>query len=98
MEAVKKGGDRQELHEEIRKLSMQAGREVKEKGNRNDLFERIMKSDKFNLSNEEISEILNPSNYIGRSSEQVEEFISEYIRPILEENKDLLGIDVELKV
>lgn len=98
MEAVKKGGDRQELHEEIRKLSMQAGREVKEKGNRNDLLERIMKSDKFNLSNEEISEILNPSNYIGRSSEQVEEFISEYIRPILEENKDLLGIDVELKV
>ncbi len=98
MEAVKKGGDRQELHEEIRKLSMEAGREVKEKGNKNDLLERIMKSDKFNLSDEEMSEILNPSNYIGRSSEQVEEFINEYIRPILKENKNLLGIDIQLKV
>lgn len=98
MEAVKKGGDRQELHEEIRMLSMEAGREVKEKGNRNDLLDRIMKSDKFNLSEEEMSEILNPKNYIGRSAEQVEEFINEHITPILEENKDLLGIDVELKV
>lgn len=98
MEAVKKGGDRQELHEEIRMLSMEAGREVKEKGNRNDLLERIMKSDKFNLSEEEMSEILDSKNYIGRSEEQVEEFINEYIRPILEENKDLLGIYVELKV
>lgn len=98
MEAVKKGGDRQELHEEIRMLSMEAGREVKEKGNRNDLLERIMKSDKFNLSKKEMSEILNPKNYVGRSAEQVEEFINEHITPILEENKDLLGIDVELKV
>lgn len=98
MEAVKKGGDRQELHEEIRKLSMEAGREVKEKGNKNDLMFRILESDKFDLSEEEIFDILDPQNFIGRSSEQVDDFINNNIKPIIEENKNFLGIDVELKV
>ncbi|MTI70260.1 MAG: adenylosuccinate lyase [Firmicutes bacterium] len=98
MEAVKKGGDRQELHEEIRVLSMEAAKEVKEKGNKNDLLERILKSDKFNLSEKELNEILDPMNFIGRSPEQVEEFINEFINPILNKNKEMIGINVNLKV
>ncbi|MTI48066.1 adenylosuccinate lyase [Sporosalibacterium faouarense] len=98
MEAVKKGGDRQELHEEIRKLSMEASREVKEKGNKNDLLYRIAKSDKFNLTEEEILGIVDPKNFIGRSPEQVEDLVNDHIKPILEDNKDLLGIDIKLKV
>ncbi|MTI67770.1 MAG: adenylosuccinate lyase [Firmicutes bacterium] len=98
MEAVKKGGDRQELHEEIRVLSMEAAKEVKEKGNKNDLLERILKSDKFNLNEKELNEILDPMNFIGRSPEQVDEFINEFINPILNKNKEKIGINVNLKV
>ncbi len=98
MEAVKKGGDRQELHEEIRTLSMEASREVKEKGNKNDLIYRIIESEKFNLSKEEISSIMDPKKYIGRSAEQVEELLKEYINPIIDKNKDGLGMNVKLKV
>ena len=98
MEAVKKGGDRQELHETIRVLSMEAAKEVKENGKDNDLIRRIIKSNKFNLNEKELKTIMDPSKYIGRASQQVVEFIEEYIDPILKNNKDLLGINVELKV
>ncbi|SKC73961.1 adenylosuccinate lyase [Maledivibacter halophilus] len=98
MEAVKKGGDRQELHEKIRVHSMNAGRVVKEEGKKNDLLERIAKDDAFNLTNDEINNLLDPMLFIGRSPQQVEEFIEDCIKPILEENENILGVNVELKV
>lgn len=98
MKAVKKGGDRQALHEEIRVLSMEAAKQVKQHGKINDLIERMYNSEVINLTKEEIDETINPVNYIGRSPMQVEEFYNEEILSILEENKDILGIDVDLKV
>ncbi|MFA9424310.1 MAG: adenylosuccinate lyase, partial [Sedimentibacter sp.] len=92
MEAVKRGGDRQVLHEEIRVLSMQAAEQVKKFGKQNDLIERMYKSEVINMSKEEIDNTINPLNYIGRAPKQVEEFYSETIKPILEANKDLLGM------
>ena len=87
MDAVKAGGDRQELHELIREHSMAAGRVVKEEGGDNDLIDRIVADPAFNLKREDIEKILKPENYIGRSENQVEEFIAEYVDPILAENK-----------
>ena len=84
MDAVKAGGDRQELHELIREHSMEAGRVVKEQGGANDLIERIIADPAFNLSREEIEGILKPENFIGRSESQVTEFIAEYVDPVLE--------------
>lgn len=98
MEVVKKGGDRQELHEKIRIHSMNAGRVVKEEGKENDLLIRIANDDAFNLSSEEIKDLMDPQLFVGRSPEQVEEFIQEHVQPILDENKDILGVDIELKV
>ena len=80
MESVKKGGDRQELHEEIRVHAMEAGRQVKEFGKPNDLLERIAKDPMFGLSEEDVAKLTEPSDYIGRSARQTEEFIAEYIR------------------
>ncbi len=98
MEAVKKGGDRQELHERIRVLSMEAGAEVKVKGNRNDLIDRILKDETFDLSEEELKDILNPQKYIGRSAEQVEEYVAETVQPILNAYQDQLDVHVELTI
>ncbi len=98
MESVKKGGDRQELHEEIRVHSMEAGRQVKEFGKPNDLLERIAKDPMFGLSEEDVAKLTEPSDYIGRSARQTEEFIAEYIRPVIEVNREYLGKDVDLKV
>lgn len=98
MEAVKRGGNRQELHEEIRVLSMQSAEQVKKFGKHNDLIERMSNSSIIKMSKEEIEETINPINYIGRAPQQVEEFYNETIKPILEENKDILGINVQLKV
>lgn len=98
MESVKKGGDRQELHEEIRQHSMEAGRQVKEFGRPNDLLERIAGDAMFGLSLEDVKQLMEPSDYIGRSAQQTEEFVEEYIRPVLEENKEFLGHDAELIV
>jgi len=98
MEAVNKGGDRQELHERIRLHSMEAGKQVKVHGLENDLLERISKDEAFNLSDKEINELLDPSLYIGRSVHQVKEFLSEEITPILEKYKDYIGTEVKLKV
>lgn len=98
MRAVKKGGDRQELHEKIRVLSMEAGKTVKIEGKPNDLLTRIANDKTFNLSEEELNELLNPNDYVGRAPEQTEEFVSEYVNPIILKYKDELGIKAELNV
>ena len=98
MEAVKKGGDRQELHESIRVHSMEAGRQVKEFGRPNDLLERIASDEMFGLSLEDVEKLTNPEDYTGRSQQQVTEFIDEYIRPVIDENRDYLGYDADLIV
>ena len=90
MNAVLKGGDRQELHEKIRVYSMEAGREVKEFGRPNDLIDRIAQDETFGLSKEEILHILNPDNLCGRAKNQVTEFIEEVVNPVLEKYKDLI--------
>jgi len=97
MEAVKRGGDRQELHERIRVHSMEAGKQVKVEGKKNDLIERIANDKMFGLNIEELNAVLDPKNYVGRSPQQVEEFIEEYVKPVLEKNK-VEDIKVELKV
>ena len=98
MDAVKRGGDRQELHEKIRTLSMEAGRNVKERGLDNNLLELIAAEPSFNITLEELKKQMDPSKYTGRSKEQVEDFLKEVIRPILEENKALLGLEAEINV
>ena len=98
MDAVKAGGNRQELHEEIRKLSMQAGANVKKEGKENNLLELIAESDAFNLTLDELNGFMNPIDYVGRSVEQVETYVSNVIKPILDANKDELGITATIKV
>lgn len=98
MEAVKKGGDRQKLHEAIRVHSMEAGKKVKLEGKENDLLERIKADPVFNLSETDMSNLLNPRDYIGRSSEQVEQFIANEVDPIRLKHKNQLGKLVDLKV
>ena len=98
MDAVKAGGDRQELHERIRTLSMEAGRNVKEKGMDNNLLALIAADPAFGLTEEELKNTMEPSRYIGRAPQQVDEFLAEVINPLLEENRDLLGITAEITV
>lgn len=98
MQAVKKGGDRQELHERIREYSMEAGANVKQRGLENNLIDLIAADDAFMLDVEELKSIMKPESYIGRAPQQTEEFINEVVKPILEENKDMLGVKVELSV
>jgi len=97
MEAVKRGGDRQELHERIRQHSMAAARRVKVDGERNDLLERIAADKAFNMTIDELNSILKPENYVGRAPEQVVEFYNEHVKPLLDANEDY-DISVELKV
>lgn len=98
MDAVKAGGDRQELHEKIRQLSMQAGARVKEEGLDNNLLELIAADPSFNLTLDELKQSMDPSRYVGRAPQQTEDFINEDVRPILEEYKDEIGIKAEIKV
>ena len=98
MDAVKAGGDRQELHEKIRELSMEAGKNVKELGLENNLFDLIEKEPMFAIKKEDLEKNLDSSKYIGRSANQVKEFIEEYINPILEEYKNELGKKAEINV
>ena len=98
MDAVKAGGDRQELHERIRELSMEAGKNVKEKGLDNNLLELIAADPAFNLSLDELKKTMDPSKYVGRAKEQVEAYLNNVINPLLEENKDILGIKAEINV
>lgn len=98
MEGVKRGGDRQELHEKIRVLSMEAGKQVKIEGKKNDLIERIIKDGTFGMTEEEILSILRPENFIGRAPNQVEDFINSYVKRIIEDNEEILGKKAYLSV
>ena len=98
MDAVKKGGDRQELHEKIRQHSMAAGAVVKVEGGKNDLVDRIAADPAFMTTKEEILAILKPENFVGRAPEQTADFLNEVVGPILTKEKDLLGVDVEINV
>ena len=99
MNAVLKGGDRQELHEKIRVLSMEAAREVKEFGRPNDLVDRIANDKSFGLTKDEILKVLKPEGLCGRAVHQVEEFIENDVNPVLEKNKNLFkNINVEVNV
>lgn len=98
MDAVKAGGDRQELHEKIRQLSMQAGKTVKEEGKENNLLELIAADPSFHLSLADLEASMKPERYVGRAPEQTEEFIRDVITPILDKNKDVLGLTAEINV
>ena len=98
MDAVKAGGDRQELHERIRELSMEAGKNVKVEGKDNNLLELIAADSAFNMSLEDLQKTMDPSKYTGRSAIQVEKFLQNVVQPILDENKDLLGLRAEINV
>ena len=98
MDAVKAGGDRQELHERIRELSMEAGKTVKVEGKDNNLLELIAADPAFNLTLEELEKTIDPAKYTGRASVQVDAFLKNVINPMLEENKDLLGMTAEINV
>ena len=98
MDAVKAGGDRQELHERIRELSMEAGRNVKEKGLDNNLLELIAADPAFGLNEEELKKTMDPAKYVGRAPLQVENFLKKVVDPVLEANKDVLGMTAEINV
>ena len=98
MDAVKAGGDRQELHERIRELSMEAGRTVKVEGKDNNLLDLIAADPAFNLTIEELNKSMEPSRYVGRAKEQTTAFIEKVVQPVLDEHKEMLGIKAEINV
>ena len=98
MDAVKAGGDRQELHERIRELSMEAGKNVKVEGKDNNLLELIAADPAFNLTLEDLQKSMDPSRYTGRAKEQTEAFIANVVQSVLDAHKDLLGVKVEINV
>ena len=98
MDAVKMGGDRQELHERIRELSMEAGKNVKVEGKDNNLLELIAADPAFNLTLEELQETMDPAKYTGRAAVQVDAFLKNVVQPVLDENKELLGMTAEINV
>ena len=98
MDAVKKGGDRQELHEKIRQLSMQAGANVKQNGLDNNLLELIAADESFGLTLEELQANMDPSKYVGRAPQQVENFLKNHVNPVLDANKEILGMTAEINV
>ncbi|MBU3160630.1 adenylosuccinate lyase [Clostridium frigoris] len=98
MEAVKKGGDRQDLHEHLRVHSMAAAKRVKEEGLNNDLIERIINDPIFKMSKEEIIAVIDPIKFVGRAPSQVVDFIAEYVNPILTANKDAIGVETAINV
>ena len=92
------GGDRQELHERIRELSMEAGRTVKEEGKDNNLLELIAADPAFNMTLEDLQASMDPSKHTGRAKEQVESFLAGTVKEVLQKNKDLLGMTAEINV
>ena len=98
MDAVKAGGDRQELHERIRELSMEAGRNVKVEGKDNNLLELIAADPAFNLTLEELQKTMDPKKYVGRAKEQTESFIAKVVNPVLDAHKEMLGMTAEINV
>ena len=98
MDAVKNGGNRQELHEKIRTLSMEAGKNVKVEGKDNNLLELIAADPAFGLNEEELKKTMDPAKYVGRAPLQVENFLKKVVDPVLEANKDVLGMTAEINV
>lgn len=98
MDAVKRGGDRQELHEKIRRYSMEAGKRVKVEGLENNLLELIAADPSFDTDMDSLEKLLKPENYVGRSCEQVTDFINEDVKPVLEKNAAELGVSIEINV
>ncbi len=98
MDAVKAGGDRQELHERIRELSMEAGKTVKVEGKDNNLLELIAADPAFHMTLEELQKSMDPKKYVGCSEHQVDKFLAEVVKPILDANKELLGVKAEINV
>ncbi len=98
MDAVKAGGDRQELHERIRQLSMEAGRNVKAEGKENNLLDLIAADPAFNLTREDLEKTMDPGRYVGMAPEQTKNFLQNVVAPVLEKNKDLLGLKAEIQV
>ena len=98
MDAVKAGGDRQELHERIRELSMEAGKNVKVEGKDNNLLELIAADPAFNLTLEELQKTMDPKKYVGRAKEQTETFVSKIVKPVLDAHKEMLGMTAEINV
>ncbi len=98
MDAVKAGGDRQELHERIRELSMEAGRNVKVEGKDNNLLELIAADPAFNLTLEELQKTMDPKKYVGRAKEQTESFIAKVVNPVLASHKEMIGMTAEINV
>ncbi|WP_294296154.1 adenylosuccinate lyase [uncultured Chryseobacterium sp.] len=98
MEEVKAGGDRQEIHEVIRVHSMEASKQVKMEGKENDLIERILNDDSLKFDKSKLKEVLDPKNFIGFAPIQTEEFIKNEVQPIIDQNKDLIGLEADLKV
>ena len=95
---MKAGGDRQELHERIRTLSMEAGRHVKEEGRDNDLLDLIAEDPAFELSKEELQSAMDPTRYTGRAAVQTTRFLAEVVRPVLDARSSLLGLTADIKV
>ena len=98
MECVKAGGNRQELHEAIRQLSVAVAKKIKLEGGENDLLERILADDRFNITRRELDEILDVKNFIGLAPEQTESFITDVIKPVVDANRDFLGAEAEVRV
>ena len=98
MDAVKAGGDRQEIHEKIRELSMQAGKNVKEEGGENNLLSLIAADPAFHLQEEDLSRCMDPARYVGRAPQQTEKYLKEVIYPLLDANRDILGMKADIKV
>ncbi len=98
MYCAKKGGDRQELHEAIRELSVEVTKQIKLRGRANDLLSRILKDERFDITQEELNKILDIKNFIGLAPEQTENFINEVIKPVISENREFLGADAEVRV
>jgi adenylosuccinate lyase len=98
MDAVKNGGNRQELHEKIRTLSMEAGKNVKVEGKDNNLLELIAQDPEFNLTLEQLQSTMEPSKYVGRAPIQVDNFLKNVVNPVLEANKAELGVKAEINV
>lgn len=98
MDAVKAGGDRQELHEKIRQLSMKAGKHIKEEGGENNLLSLIAADPSFHLTLEQLEASMQPERYVGRAPEQVTAFIDEVVKPVLDKNREALGMTAEIKV
>ena len=98
MEAVKRGGDRQELHERIRVHSVAAAQQVKLYGEKNDLLGRIMADPAFKLSEDELRELCDPRGFTGMAEHQTEKFINEYLDPVIDANKEYLGVEASVNV